>query len=254
MENELIKIDRNGSKHWRGRVKCDRCGGDGIYKWGAVINGRPQYAGTCFKCNGLGWVVDEWIERTPEYQAKLDAKRAAKNAERQAKIDAENAKREAERKAEEERKEAERQAREAEKAISQYVGTVGTKFTLLVEYVGSPHFERKSFRGYGTETCYIHTFKTGRGDKLVWRTGASLDLEAGTRCMLSATVKEHSEYKGEKQTSLIRCKVEPIEEDLDEVDLCPPDPDVWDNRDYSPSNPWDAPGMRVSDFITGVRW
>ena len=26
-----------------------------------------------------------------------------------------------------------------------------------------------------------------------------------------------------------------------------------DSRDYGPSNPWDAPGMRVSDFITGVR-
>lgn len=23
-------------------------------------------------------------------------------------------------------------------------------------------------------------------------------------------------------------------------------------KDYGPSNPWDAPGMRVSDFITGV--
>ena len=27
-----------------------------------------------------------------------------------------------------------------------------------------------------------------------------------------------------------------------------------DSRDYGPSNPWDAPGMRVSDFITGVRF
>ena len=27
-----------------------------------------------------------------------------------------------------------------------------------------------------------------------------------------------------------------------------------DCRDYGPSNPWDAPGMRVSDFITGVSW
>ena len=25
-----------------------------------------------------------------------------------------------------------------------------------------------------------------------------------------------------------------------------------DEEDYGPSNPWDAPGMRVSDFITGV--
>lgn len=27
----------------------------------------------------------------------------------------------------------------------------------------------------------------------------------------------------------------------------------YDEDDYGPSNPWDAPGMRVSDFITGVR-
>lgn len=25
----------------------------------------------------------------------------------------------------------------------------------------------------------------------------------------------------------------------------------WE-KDYGPSNPWDAPGMKVSDFITGV--
>ena len=31
-------------------------------------------------------------------------------------------------------------------------------------------------------------------------------------------------------------------------------PDYMDNddRDYSPSDPWNAPGMKVSDFITGV--
>lgn len=33
------------------------------------------------------------------------------------------------------------------------------------------------------------------------------------------------------------------------------DYDDWDEyeKDYGPSNPWDAPGMRISDFITGVR-
>lgn len=25
-------------------------------------------------------------------------------------------------------------------------------------------------------------------------------------------------------------------------------------KDYGPSNPWDAPGMKVSDFITGVKF
>ena len=27
----LIKIDKNGSKHFEGRVVCDRCGGYGIF-------------------------------------------------------------------------------------------------------------------------------------------------------------------------------------------------------------------------------
>lgn len=27
-----------------------------------------------------------------------------------------------------------------------------------------------------------------------------------------------------------------------------------DDDDYSPSSPWNAPGMRVSDFITGVSY
>ena len=30
--------------------------------------------------------------------------------------------------------------------------------------------------------------------------------------------------------------------------------DDWDEKDYGPSNPWDAPGMKVSDFITGVSY
>lgn len=29
--------------------------------------------------------------------------------------------------------------------------------------------------------------------------------------------------------------------------------DEWEDEDYGPSNPWDAPGMQVSDFIRGVR-
>lgn len=30
------------------------------------------------------------------------------------------------------------------------------------------------------------------------------------------------------------------------------DQEEYDEKDYGPSNPWDAPGMKVSDFITGV--
>jgi hypothetical protein len=43
---------------------------------------------------------------------------------------------------------------------------------------------------------------------LSWFTSSNIsDLEVGKEYWLSATVKEHSEYKGEKQTILTRCKV-----------------------------------------------
>lgn len=210
---ELIKIDRNGSKHWRGMVQCDRCGGKGVYAVG-VHNGQLVLAypddGVCWKCNGKGKVLETWIERTPEYQAKLDAKRESKRAKLMAERAEEIAKKEAERQAEIEHIEVERLAIEAEKKISKYVGTVGEKLEIEVTYIGSPWFERPSFRGYGTEICYIHTFKDANGNKLVWKThsrGGEKDVNEGDKVVLSGIVKEHSEYKGEKQTSLIRCKV-----------------------------------------------
>ncbi len=80
----VLTVDRNGSKHYEGYVDCDRCGGDGIYKWGYMRmsdSGEviPQFRGTCFKCEGRGKLLRKWIERTPEYQAKLDARRAARH-------------------------------------------------------------------------------------------------------------------------------------------------------------------------------
>lgn len=33
---------------------CARCGGGGVYYWGTVTNGVPQFSGTCFRCGGTG--------------------------------------------------------------------------------------------------------------------------------------------------------------------------------------------------------
>lgn len=211
----LIKIDRNGSKHFEGYVQCDRCGGTGTYVWGAIINGCPQYAGVCFKCGGAGKVWGKWIERTPEHQAKLDARRKARHekeqAERRAYYEAETARIEAEKA----RKEAEEKAR---KAISQYVGIVGDKYNAEVTYTGSAHFEINSFRGYGREKMYVHFFLDDAENKIVWKTsnplgkwldnGDWLHYESGDRVMLKGTIKAHEEYKEEKQTVLTRAKVE----------------------------------------------
>lgn len=204
MEAKLIKIDRNGSKHFEGMIKCDRCGGSGIYVWGAIINGVPQYAGTCFKCMGVGKVHSKWIERTPEYQAKLDAKRKAKWEAQQAKWEAEQAEREAKEKAEQEAKEA---MIKAMKAISQYVGQIGDKVEIKGTYIRSGSWEQKSFSGWGTDTMYIHTFKDSDGNVFTWKTQKGLSLNYGEMVNVKGTIKNHSEYKDEKQTELTRCKV-----------------------------------------------
>ena len=178
-----------------------------------MINGRPQYAGVCFKCNGAGKVWGKWIERTPEYQAKLDAKREAKAKARQAEQEAKRAEQEKARLEAEAKWQAEQERIKAEKALSNYVGDVKQRLTMKVTYIGSASFEVKSFAGYGTEEMYVHMFKDEAGDKLVWKTGSPLDrniINEGDLVELTGTVKEHKEYKDEKQTVLTRCKVKAV--------------------------------------------
>lgn len=227
MEAKLIKIDRNGSKHFEGYIPCDRCGGDGVYKWGAMISygygpAVPQYSGTCFKCGGAGKVLSKWVERTPEYQAKLDAQREKRQAKAQAEREAAWAKEREEqiKKAQAEAKaKAEREAAEAaRKAISQFVGNVGDKITVTVTLEKEFQFSVPSFRGYGEEMMSIYTFVDDAGNKLVWKTSGSLGtwsddgmrfdrVMEGDRVTIRGTVKEHSEYKSEKQTVLQRVKL-----------------------------------------------
>lgn len=225
MEPKLIKIDRNGSKHFEGLMACDRCGGAGYYAIG-VNNGAPVLSpldhGVCWKCGGAGKVRGTWIERTPEYQAKLDARRAARQQAKEAEWARQQAAAEAERMEREAREQAEREKREAEikalKARSQYVGTAGEKLDIIATYTGTASYTVKSFSGYGTDTVYVHMFRDADENKLVWRTSKALVhmvghswepiYEEGDTVALKGTIKEHKEYRDEKQTMLIRCKVE----------------------------------------------
>lgn len=214
---KVVRIDKNGSKHCEGYVRCDRCQGRGLYAIG-VCNGELVIttvdSGICHKCHGSGKLARKWIERTPEYQAKLDARREAKH---QAYLDAtreerEKAQRERElaeklRKEEEEREKA---RIKAQKAISQYVGNVGEKISIKCSFESTAWFDFKM--GWKEERMFIHTFKDVNGNKLVWKTTSRgfLNLNNGEPVNLTGTVKEHSEYKEEKQTSLIRCKIEKV--------------------------------------------
>lgn len=213
----LIRIDKNGSKHYQGMFTCDRCNGRGWYAIGShngqLVAAHP-YNGTCYKCGGAGKVMSKWIERTPEYQAKLDARRQKKLDAWAAKQKAQQEELERIRKEEEAKAEAERQAEEerikAQKAISQHVGEVGQRLTITATFDHSAWFEVPSFRGFGQDTMYIHTFKDVDGNVLIWKTGSglgSIDICEGDQVQIRGTVKEHSEYKDEKQTVLTRCKV-----------------------------------------------
>ena len=206
----LIKIDRNGSKHYEGLVTCDRCNGLGYYAIG-VLNDHlvlsPLDGGVCWKCGGAGKVKSKWIERTPEYQAKLDARRSAKAEAKAAAWRAEQE--ELQRKAEAERlaKEAEEARIKAQKAISKHVGQIGERITVDATFDHSAWFTFKL--GWSTETMYIHTFKDSNGNVLIWKTSSNSlsNLEEGDLVQLTGTIKDHSEYRDEKQTVLTRCKV-----------------------------------------------
>lgn len=77
MEPIYIRTDKNGTKIYHDWT-CPRCGGAGFAdKW--IATGR-----VCFACGGTGkrTVAKVVKEYTPEYWAKLETKRQAKEAKR----------------------------------------------------------------------------------------------------------------------------------------------------------------------------
>ena len=237
----LVKTDKNGTKHWNTRVMCDRCcNGSGVYTWGGTINGRPMYAGTCFKCGGAGYVWEIVKEYTPEYRAKLDAA----NAKRKAKLEAQRAAREAEWEAQRAEREAEAARREAERLAEiernrgQFVGQVGDKLEVTVTLERTFQYEVPCYGApWKTDLVTGYVFKTDEGNTLVWKTTGSLarkkyaakgektvdgercnfgdmrgnwytyeHVNEGDRITIRATIKGHEEYNNVNQTMLTRVK------------------------------------------------
>ena len=86
--------------------------------------------------------------------------------------------------------------------VSQWVGNVDEKITVKATYTHRAWYDSK----FGT--TYIHNFTTADGSLLVWKTSkGNIGFEDGDHVEITATVKEHSEYKGKKQTALTRCKI-----------------------------------------------
>ncbi len=240
-KRELIKTDKNGTKYWNTLVLCDRCcNGSGVYTWGGTINGRPMYAGTCFKCGGAGHVWEIVKEYTPEYRAKLDAANEKRKAKQRAKFEAQRAEWEAqkaEREAERARREAERLA-EIERNRGHFIGTVGDKIEVTVTLERTFQYEVPCYGApWKTDLVTGYVFKTADNNTLVWKTTGSLarkkyapkgekyvdgercnfgdmrgnwytyeHVAEGERITIKGEIKAHEEYNNVNQTILTRVK------------------------------------------------
>lgn len=93
----------------------------------------------------------------------------------------------------------------APKSESEYIGNVGDTVSITATLV-SVHTFTTHFTYYG-ETNYIFKFADENGNTIVWKTSSWQDIKEGERYELKGKVKEHSEYKGDKQTVLTRCRI-----------------------------------------------
>jgi hypothetical protein len=115
---------------------------------------------------------------------------------------------------------AERQvALDAQKALSAFVGTVGerTVFKLTVDKIVEVEVERFSY--YDSNIMFIFLMRDEAGNRVIYKTKSPLclhigehylDIKAGDKIEIKATIKSHEEYKGEKQTIVQRAKVTAI--------------------------------------------
>lgn len=94
--------------------------------------------------------------------------------------------------------------RAIEESPSQWVGNIGDRIEIRVKIDRA--FEGSySFSGgpWGLKTTYMYLMHDEAGNIYKWST--SCYYQEGDECHFRATVKDHSEYRGVKQTQLSRC-------------------------------------------------
>jgi hypothetical protein len=108
---------------------------------------------------------------------------------------------------------------------SEYQGEAKKRSEYELTYIRTNRWLQDSYCGYGKDWVYLHTFADAEGNCYIWKTGSPLGMYVdkeqdgwldwipathGDKIQLKATVKDHKEYKGIKQTVLTRCKVTKI--------------------------------------------
>ena len=89
---------------------------------------------------------------------------------------------------------------------SGYVGAEGEKVELTLKLVKVGGYD--TFFAGREAYVAVYTFEDENHNKLVWKTQKGIDGDVCDFFKVKGTVKDHSEYRGEKQTVLTRCKIE----------------------------------------------
>lgn len=94
-----------------------------------------------------------------------------------------------------------KEEKEKNNKISQHIGNIGDKIEIELTL--------ESIYGYNTQYGYIHInlYKDAQGNVYKWSSKNILELEKGEFKKVKATIKNHEEYKGQKQTVITRCKI-----------------------------------------------
>ncbi len=124
---------------------------------------------------------------------------------------------------ERQRKEAEAEA-ERKQALKfengEWVGSPKKRIDFELTLLRKSGYERDCYSGYGYEWVNIYTFADENGNCVVWKSTNNLgyfndddeyvEAEVGNHVSMRATVKEHTEWNGIKQTVVLRPKVNAI--------------------------------------------
>lgn len=97
---------------------------------------------------------------------------------------------------------------------SAWLGKVGDRMTMDLKLVRTI-----VTAGYRDGPSYGHVFDDAEGREVIWWTtkktltgyGRTEELEPGSRHVMTCTVKEHTERKGQKQTVVTRCDLAPAD-------------------------------------------
>lgn len=86
---------------------------------------------------------------------------------------------------------------------SKHIGAVGGRIELSARHLSTRFL---GDNGFGLSTK-LHKFITDEGNVISWVTSSGANIEQNKRISLKATIKEHREYNGIKETSITRTKV-----------------------------------------------